>query len=273
MDPEEVPLESIMRQMAFPMYIRPAQSLIFAQRFRRKGFIAHTPQELHRYVALAASAGLEVMVQEVIPGPATNGYVVQGYFNQRSQPIVMVAAQKLRQPTMFSNDSIEVVIPRTQAEECIQHILEYFHQIQYRGLFGAEFKRDPRDGRFKLLEVNARSMGGNALSSACGASDILAAYWEALGEDVAPRLTYKSGLYFIDVETDLETMLMSVTQRTFSLRAFLHPYRQTKAFNILSPHDPLPFLTLMSTLLHRLPSGLVSKRSTVYRQKEDADKC
>jgi predicted ATP-grasp superfamily ATP-dependent carboligase len=259
--PKEVPIDVIMQQIAFPMYIRPAQSLIFSQRFRRKGFVAHNPQELKKFVALATREGLEVMVQEVIPGPATNGYIIQGYFNQRSRPIVIVPAQKIRQPTMFSNESIEVVIPRIHAEECIQHLLDYFHQIQYCGLFGAEFKRDARDGSFKLLEVNARSMGGNAISAACGANDILTAYRDVLGEKVAPLLTYESGLYFIDVGTDLETMLALVVRRDFSIREFLHPYRQKKAFNILSRTDPLPFLTLMSTLLHKLPSGLISIRS------------
>jgi predicted ATP-grasp superfamily ATP-dependent carboligase len=151
--------------------------------------------------------------------------------------------------------------------------VDYFHQIQYRGLFGAEFKRDPRDGQLKLLEVNARSMGGNAISAACGANDILAAYRDVLGQEVSPRLTYKSGLYFIDVGTDLETMLMLVARRDFSLRAFLHPYRQQKAFNILSRTDPLPFLTLLSTLLRKLPSGLISKRSTAWNHKSGADPC
>lgn len=96
-------------------------------------------------------------MQEVIPGATPEGYIVQDYFNQQSQPIVIVAAQKLRQPTMFSNQSVHVSIPSSNIAECIQSIVEYFQRIRYCGLFGAEFKRDPRDGQFKLLEVKLAS--------------------------------------------------------------------------------------------------------------------
>jgi predicted ATP-grasp superfamily ATP-dependent carboligase len=179
--PEDTPRDVIMQRLSFPMYIRPAQSLLFAQHFRHKGFVVHNQEELHTFLAIAEQARVEVLVQEVIPGPTSEGYILQGYLNQQSQPIVIVAAQKLRQPTMFSNQSVQVSIPPSSIAECIQSIVDYFQQIQYRGLFGAEFKRDPRDGQLKLLEVNARSMGGNRFETACGANDILAAYRDVLG--------------------------------------------------------------------------------------------
>jgi predicted ATP-grasp superfamily ATP-dependent carboligase len=262
--PEDTPLDAIMQRLSFPMYIRPAQSLLFAQHFRHKGFVVHNQEELHTFLAIAEQARVDVLVQEVIPGPTSEGYILQGYFNQQSQPIVIVAAQKLRQPTMFSNQSVQVSIPPSSIAECIQSIVDYFQQIQYRGLFGAEFKRDPRDGQLKLLEVNARSMGGNRFETACGANDILAAYRDVLGYKVMPMLRYETGVYFIDEIEELGSILSLTLQRQLSFRALLHPYRATKkTLNYLSREDPLPYLTKMTQIFRQLPSRFITSRARI----------
>ena len=41
-------------------------------------------------------------------------------------------------------------------------IINYLKKIQFNGLFDAEFKKDPRDGNFKLIEINARSWWQNS---------------------------------------------------------------------------------------------------------------
>jgi predicted ATP-grasp superfamily ATP-dependent carboligase len=250
--PQYTSIHDIIQQLAFPMYIRPAQSLIFYERFGRKGVVVHTQQELLAFLQVAEREGVEVLLQEVIPGPTTAGYIFQGYFDQRSQPIVIVAAQKLRQPTMFSNQSIHVSIPPTSVTECIQFIVDYFQRIQYRGLFGAEFKKDRRDGEFKLLEVNARSMGGSCFNTACGANDLFAAYRDMLGHTVAPMLSYEANVYYIDEIVELGTVRSLAWQRQLSLRDLLYPYRATKkVFNFFAREDPLPFLTAMTQTLRQ----------------------
>jgi D-aspartate ligase len=44
--PAEIPFPDLVRRVTFPVYVRPAQSLRFAQYFRGKGFVARTPREL-----------------------------------------------------------------------------------------------------------------------------------------------------------------------------------------------------------------------------------
>ena len=252
LSPQSNSIIDIIQQLAFPMYIRPAQSLVFYERFGRKGFVVHTHQELRASLEITKREGVDVLAQEVIPGPTMEGYIFQGYFDQRSQPIVIVGAQKLRQPTMFSNQSIHRSVPPTSVTECIQCIVDYFQQIHYRGLFGAEFKRDPRDGRFKLLEVNARSMGGSCFNTACGVNDILAAYRDVLGHKVTPMLSYEDGVYFIDEIVELGTVRSLAWQRQLSIQDLLYPYRATKkVFNFFARDDPAPFLTALSQVLRQ----------------------
>jgi predicted ATP-grasp superfamily ATP-dependent carboligase len=260
--PSEHPVHEMIEHLTFPVYIRPAQSLRFHQRFHRKGFVAHNISELGYYLQRAEHAELAVMVQEVIPGPATLGYLFQGYFDKASQPIVIVASQKLRQRSMFANSSAEVSIPWTKVPQCIQILVDYFQAIGYRGLFGAEFKQDPRDGTFKLLEVNARSMGGNAHSTACGANDILAAYRDALNRPIAPITQYTVGIHSAFFINDLKTLMVCARQRSLTMREVLAPYRSPNQLGVLARNDPLPFIIdIVSQAAQKLPWLSVFARS------------
>ena len=51
-----------------------------------------------------------------------------------------------------------------------------------------EFKRDPRDGGYKLMEINARHWLWHSLAAACGVNLSYVAYRDAIGDPfVAPR--------------------------------------------------------------------------------------
>ena len=45
---------------------------------------------------------------------------------------------------------------------------DFFEQIDYYGLVEVEYKLDPRDGQYKLLDVNARTWGYHSLGVRAG---------------------------------------------------------------------------------------------------------
>jgi predicted ATP-grasp superfamily ATP-dependent carboligase len=246
--PQDGDLAQLAWHAAYPVFLRPTQSLRFHQAFGRKGFIAQNPHEAHRYLQLAAQQSCELMLQEIIPGPTTNGYVIRGYLDQHSQPLALMATQKIRQPSTFSNNIVKVSIPLTHIAEGVDILLPYLQGIQYHGLFGAEFKRDPRDGQLKLLEINARSMGGNYFVMQCGVNDVLAAYRDALGYPVTPITQYMYGVYGINRPIDAITLMKSAVQGRLSAHD-LHPYLRPHHSSRFSWTDPLPFLKGIQTLI------------------------
>ena len=61
-------------------------------------------------------------------------------------------------------------------------------ELRYWGVSQVEFKRDARDGRYRLMEVNARHWKWHSLAAACGVNLSYAAYRDAIGQPfVAPR--------------------------------------------------------------------------------------
>ena len=60
--------------------------------------------------------------------------------------------------------------------------LRLLQELRFHGVSQVEFKRDPRDGRYCLMEVNARHWKWHGLAAACGVNLSLAAYSDAIGQ-------------------------------------------------------------------------------------------
>jgi predicted ATP-grasp superfamily ATP-dependent carboligase len=236
-------------EITYPVFLRPIQSLPFVQRFGVKGFIAQTNQEVRHYFRLVQPFVMPLMVQEIIPGPPSNGYLLRGYIDPHARPQVLLASRKLRQPTMFSVNTAQVSIPLTEFTEGVQLALQWFRAIGYSGLFGAEFKRDPRDGQLKLLEVNARSQGGNYFGVVCGANHVLAAYHDSLGQALTPSKEYRRDIHFCNLALDLYAFLKMAAQRELT-RHDIPAFFRHKHWTYLFPDDPQPFLKDLQRLLH-----------------------
>jgi predicted ATP-grasp superfamily ATP-dependent carboligase len=62
------------------------------------------------------------------------------------------------------------------------------------GISQVEFKHDPRDGKYKLIEVNPRLWEWHGLAAACGVDLPLIAYRDAVGERPEPVRMERGGL-------------------------------------------------------------------------------
>ena len=105
-----------------------------------------------------------IMIQEVIPGwgEAQFSYAA---LCQDGRPLASVVARRARQyPMDFGRFStyVETIDDPGVVEPSVRLI----EAARYTGLVEVEFKRDPRDGRFKVLDVNPRVWGWHTLGSA-----------------------------------------------------------------------------------------------------------
>jgi predicted ATP-grasp superfamily ATP-dependent carboligase len=151
---------------------------------------------------------------------------------------------------MFTNISMKRSIPLTHKgiPQAQRALLAYLHDINYTGLFHTEWKKDPRDCILKLLEINARSSGGNYFGVACGMSHVLDAYHDAL--DTAPdrHMQYDVNKYHINLLRDLQILLSKLASRSLAEWS-LQPYFQKKLWFIFTRHDALPFIKSITTIL------------------------
>ena len=106
------------------------------------------------------------MIQELIPGSGRDGDGEQLSYAalcRRGAPLAqVVAARRTRQyPPDFGRASTFVeTIEEPEVEEMSRRLLGH---LGFDGLVEVEFKRDPRDGELKLLDINPRVWGWHTL--------------------------------------------------------------------------------------------------------------
>lgn len=175
-------------------FMKPRDSVRFFRTFGVKAFRAASRSELEARLVEVTSAGLGVIVQEYIPGPASNHYFVDGFRDRHGVIRAIFARQRLRMyPPQFGNSTFMRSVAPDTADGAVIQLDRLLAATGYRGIFSAEFKLDPRDGQFKLLEVNTRAWWYVEFAARCGVDTCSMSYRDALKRDVASVDTYSTG--------------------------------------------------------------------------------
>jgi predicted ATP-grasp superfamily ATP-dependent carboligase len=162
----------------FPAIFKPVMSLEFKNRFKRPVLVIDSPAELEEVYARATDCGV-LMLQEIVPGGDDELYSVGSTLDAQSRPLAVFTGKKIRQhPRTFGTARLAESIWIPEAADAGLRLLRELH---YHGVSQVEFKRDHRDGRYKLMEVNARHWLWHSLAPACGVNLTLASYADAIG--------------------------------------------------------------------------------------------
>ena len=175
-------------------FLKPSDSYAFQVRFGVKGFRVRSAIDARARLDEILSANLGVVLQEYIPGSFTEHHFVDGYVDRTGEIKALFARRRVRiYPPDFGNSSAMVSIPLQQVCGAVETVRRVFDAVNYRGIFSAEFKRDPRDGLFKLLEINTRPWWFIDFAVRCGVDVCRMAYDDAQGQTVSAVTEYKVG--------------------------------------------------------------------------------
>jgi predicted ATP-grasp superfamily ATP-dependent carboligase len=148
-------LRGLAGELPYPCILKPA--LIHrAKHFLRgrKVLLARSREEYLSHVASMPVGTGEWLVQEIIPGPESAITLFGAYVDAGGTARQVFTGRKLRQyPPGFGSASLVTSAPCSETRELT---LEFLGKIGFRGICGAEYKRDPRDGRLKVIEINPR---------------------------------------------------------------------------------------------------------------------
>ena len=169
-------------ETGFPLLLKPSDNVLFKRLYRRQAFVCHGSEELQ--VAYEQAASHEPMLQELIPGDADRLWTLGVYIGEDDAVLATFCGRKLRQ-TANSIGTARIGESVWDAE-VVESGLALLRELRFHGIAQVEFKRDPRDGKLKLMEVNPRLWQWHSLTAVCGADVVLAAYWDLVGERRAP---------------------------------------------------------------------------------------
>ena len=130
--------------------------------------------------------------------------------------------------------------PSTSRE--IEELSERFLKaINFYGLVEVEFKRDPRDGQFKLLDVNARTWGFHSIGIPAGVDFPYLLFADQTGVNVE-RSRGKAGVGWLRMVTDVPTFFVDLWDRELNLASYWNSLEEDRAESVFCARDPLPSL-------------------------------
>jgi D-aspartate ligase len=175
-------------------FLKPVDSQQFFARFGVKAFRISGRMDGQNRLRECIDTGVDLMLQEYIPGPPTHHYFIDGFVDRNGVVRALFARQRLRMsPPDFGNSTLMVSVPLSETGDASETLKTLFSDIDYRGIFSAEFKRDSRDGAFNLIEVNARPWWYVEFAARCGVNVCEMAVRDALCQPVATIPRYRVG--------------------------------------------------------------------------------
>ncbi len=190
-DPAELP--AIAKSLSYPLIVKPIYSpdwkrtAITSVFGRIKALTVTGPEQLIEQGTTLIGLKSAFMVQEIVPGPDENLVTFLGYVGHEGEVLAASLRKKLRQfPPGFGYCCLTESVVDSEIRDLA---IGLFGVLDYRGIGCIEFKRDPRDGRPKLIEINTRAVRTSMLAIGAGVDFPWIAYQDCVRPgSVAPVL-------------------------------------------------------------------------------------
>lgn len=230
-----------------PLAIKPAIKENFFYATGAKAWRADSPDELKELFERASEQipPEEIMIQEIIPGDGTTQYSYCAFAVNGEPHSTLVARRGRQHPREFGRAATYV-----ETAECseIEELSERFLKaLDYHGLVEIEFKYDSRDGRYKLLDVNARAWGFHSLGMAAGVDFCYLLYADQFGERNEP-IQARSEVGWLRLVTDVPTAWTQIAGGHLTLGTYFKSLKNTRTESVFAVEDPLPSLAEIALL-------------------------
>ena len=242
--PEKISdVENIKDRLEYPVVIKPRRG-----RGAKGVTYINSPKELvPKFKEVVTKYGKSI-IQEYIPHGGAYGF--EALFNKDSKLRAFFVHRRIREYPVTGGPS--TLRESVYDPEAVKYGTKLLKALNWYGVAMVEFRKDPRDGKLKLMEINPRFWGSLALSVAAGVDFPYLLYKMAVDGDVKPVFDYKIGvkcrwLLFGDIKHLISVMKgvkgdfgFKNPSRLKTLIEFLKFYEKDLYYDILSWDDPKP---------------------------------
>jgi predicted ATP-grasp superfamily ATP-dependent carboligase len=250
-------VKEIQEKINFPCIVKPIYSAPFVLDFKTKLFQANNKEELIHFFQKSNSRNHEMIIQEIIPGDAKYMYGLNAYYDKNFKPRAVFMYNRIREwPQGFGNGCFIQKADIPQIQEITNLLME---KIKYFGIIDAEFKKDPRDNRYKLIEINPRCWMQNSLPTVHGANLPYIAYMDAIGQKLEQQPIINKDSKWVFMLEDIQSSLYSISKKELSFKDWINSHKGKKEYAIFSKDDPLPFLIFLAKSIFTTLPFLIKK--------------
>jgi predicted ATP-grasp superfamily ATP-dependent carboligase len=261
---EEV--KKIAGEIDYPYIIKPDTHEKFFEIFQKTALLANSKDELLKHYTRAAEEDLKIMVQEVIQGQAERLYTLGSYADKNSRLIGIFVAKKIRQyPSDFGTCRVAEPICQPEIIKLGRKLIE---GLNYHGISQVEFKKDPKDEVFKLMEINARNWMWISLPTACGVNLPVIAYKDTIEkkerEPIYQNQAYVKWTY---LDNDFKNCCLGRYKKSghpeesLNICQWFWSIKGKKEYAIFSWRDPKPYIISNLTRVKKLLQQFLKKKT------------
>ncbi len=227
-------LQDFVAAARFPCLLKPRQhreweALPEGHPLRgRKLISAETAEALLGYYAQVEPHRPEVMVQEIIAGGDDAKYCYLSVYASDGSRIGACVVREFRAyPIQFGSASVVEPVEDREIETLCDQFLRAIH---YVGICEIEVKRDQRDGKVRLIEVNPRVSGTGDCAIYTGVEVGWLHYLDLIGCSPPPVTPTRFNFRHITLRRDLPSIPRYFEQGTITWRELIRSYRPPVVF-------------------------------------------
>lgn len=225
----------------FPVVVKPAYKEHANRLTVDKAWRADDPSALHRRYEEACTLvdSSILMVQELIPGDGSAQLSFAALCDD-GNVLASLTARRTRQfPMDFGRASSYVeTIEDPGVERDARRLLA---ATRLTGIVEVEFKRDPRTGENRLLDVNPRAWGWQSLCARAGV-DFPYLLWRMASGAEVPAVQAVPGVRWVRMVTDVLAAGGELRAGRMSPGAYVRSLRRPLEFAVFAADDPVPSL-------------------------------
>jgi predicted ATP-grasp superfamily ATP-dependent carboligase len=244
-----------------PWVIKPRYSIAEKDGSAKVGRVKYVSnvKDLKITVKSMQLEGVSPIIQEFIPG---EGYGFFALYNKGNLKACFQHRRLRESPYTGGPSSLResVRIPELQREG-----LKIPQELKWHGPIMVEFKRDQRDGKFKLMEVNPRFWGSLNLAIQSGVDFPYLFYQIAKDGDCSNTFYYEISKKYKNLEYEI-IHLVSLFKKSELSCAKIKPNYFSSLFSVLtsgltvkddylSANDPLPYISELAYFAERAILG------------------
>lgn len=249
-------LASAARSIRYPAVLKPLTShhwkgeAVVRAIGHVKAIEVADPEALTEAYERVAPLAPSLMVQEIIPGEDARLLTFLGCLGRDGRALAGCVRKKLRQsPPGFGYCCLTETVPD---REVLDASLRLLSALGYRGIGCVEFKRDPRDGILKLIEINARAVRTTGAAVGAGVDLPYIAYQDAVGRPAPPCFKYKKGMRWIHLKDEMLAARELIHKGELTLWQWSGIFRGHLVFAEWARDDPRPFFLAWRPFVSRV---------------------
>jgi D-aspartate ligase len=238
-------VEAFASDATFPVFVKSSAAWLNSA---SKTMMVRSRRELadtYRRASMEQPANL--ILQEHIP--SGEDWFFHGYCNSKSECLASFTGKKLRSyPPHAGFTTVGLAAANERLRDRTEALLK---AVGYCGIADIDYRLDPRDGQYKILDFNPRIGAQFALFMNRDGIDVARAlYLDLTGERVSPT-PQVDGRVFVVEPYEMLSSLRLWWRGELSLREWQRSLRGIKEFAWFRWNDPVPFVLMWAAIVAR----------------------